>query len=135
MCDIVTDKKFVKSGDLLKMNYYGQPCEVTVSEVKCYLETDLDNQIDSVTTSMKKLNLAHQFYEITSSTSITMSVKHGEATDSSKKFMVTLDELGGLSKQVEMLKELIELQLLKPQSTWLGGTELKDYTVFSTLGV
>ncbi|OWF55570.1 Spermatogenesis-associated protein 5 [Mizuhopecten yessoensis] len=69
-----------------------------------------------ITTSGTMENVHKTFYKVTSNTKVVISKPiTDEVTESRKKKSVTFDLIGGLSKQIQSLKEMINLPLQSPE--------------------
>jgi len=88
-----------------------QTPERTITIDREYFQTP---NIDKSANNAEKLKL--QFYKITSKTKFTIRTEEEEIVegDVSRKECVSLDNIGGLSKQISILKEMIYMPLESP---------------------
>lgn len=111
------NKSFLSNNSLLYLNKNvdsplraSTPVEVSLADIQGFQTPTLDNHRSKLPFYEKT------FYKVTSQTKIYVNSEEEKCKNKNlKDFTVTFESVGGLKKQIDTLKEIIQLPLMSPQ--------------------
>ncbi len=120
----IAEDKFLHRGEDLQLRYFGQPCELTVAEIKDNVR--VSDNVEDATASLSDLSLdelaaedklksAVQFYKVTKETKFKISDCESERSKAENS-IISLSDVGGLSAQISAIQEIVDVYLKKSQS-------------------